>query len=347
MKRTQIDTPALLIDLDIMEANIQRLQEFLDEHGIGNRPHIKTHKIPAIAHKQLAAGAIGITCQKLGEAEVMADAGIQDILLTYNILGMAKLERLLRLNRRIRLLVTVDNSPVARGLAQAAQAAGQTLDVLVELGSHLERTGVPTVAGLVALAQEVDQLPGLRLRGLMTYPSAPEMAPTIQEALQAMQAAGLSTEIVSGGGTPVFRHAPQIPGLTEHRAGTYVYNDRMMVEAGAATWDDCALTVLTTVVSRPTPERAILDGGSKTFSSDNGLPMGRILEYPEAVIYKMNEEHAYVDVSRCQPGPAIGERVRVIPNHACGATNMHDQAYALRGDEVEAIWAIQARGKLR
>jgi D-serine deaminase-like pyridoxal phosphate-dependent protein len=347
MKREQIDTPALLIDLDRMERNIRRLQTFLEQNGIHNRPHIKTHKIPAIAHMQLAAGAIGITCQKLGEVEVMADAGIQHVLLTYNIIGLSKLERLMRLNRRIDLTVTVDNLTVAEGLSHAAQAAGQPLKVLVELGSAIERTGTPTVDELLALAHAVDKLPGLTLKGLMTYPSGPEMADKIGDAVSRMKAAGLSTEIVSGGGTPVYRHAPEIPGLTEHRAGTYVYNDKMMVDRGAATWDDCALTVLTTVVSRPTSDRAILDGGTKTFSSDAGLPMGRIVEYPKASIYKMNEEHAYVDLSQCTHKPQIGDRVRVIPNHACGTTNMHDRAFALRKDEVEAIWDIQARGKLQ
>ncbi len=347
MRIDDIDTPALVIDLDVMEHNIQCLQAYMDRHGIGSRPHIKTHKIPAIAHMQLEAGAIGITCQKLGEAEVMADAGIGDLLVTYNVLGRQKLERLVRLAKRTDLTVTVDNRVVAQGISDAAESAGVVVGVLVELGSELERTGVPTPAGLVELARRVDELPGLRLRGLMTYPSSPENADRIAEAVERLDAAGLSTEIVSGGGTPSARRAHEVPAVTEHRAGTYVFNDTRMVEAGVATLEDCALTVLATVVSRPTEDRAIIDGGSKTFSSDGGVPVGHVVDRPAALIYKMNEEHGYVDVSDCDVRPAIGDRLRVIPNHACGTMNMHDVAYAVRDGDVEAIWDIQARGKLR
>lgn len=347
MRIQDLDTPVLLIDLDIMERNIRRLQEYLDAHGIGNRPHIKTHKVPAIAHMQLEAGAIGITCQKLGEAEVMADAGIKNILITYNLLGAQKMERLVRLAKRTDLTVAIDNLTVAQGISDAAQAAGLTIGILVELATDLQRTGVPTPAALVELAQQVDRLLGLHLRGMMVYPSGPSNADLISEAIAGLQRAGLSTEIVSGGGSPTALQAHLVPGVTEHRAGTYVYNDKMMMDQGAATVEDCALTVLTTVVSRPTAERAIVDGGSKTFSSDAGLPMGYIVNYPEAQIYNMNEEHGYVDVSACAIKPEIGERLRVIPNHACGTVNMHDEVYGVRGDEVEVIWRIQARGKLR
>jgi len=347
MNLHDIDTPALVIDLDIMERNIRRLQGYLDAHGIGNRPHIKTHKIPAIAHMQLEAGAIGITCQKLGEAEVMADAGIENILLTYNIIGKHKLERLVSVAKRIELTLVVDNLIVAQGISEAAEAHGITADVLVELGSELERTGVPTPVALVELAKKVDGLAGLQLRGMMIFPSSPENADRIVEATTRLQAAGLSTDIVSGGGTPTTFQAHRVPGITEHRAGTYVYNDKMMMDKGVARSDECALTLVATVVSRPTPDRAIVDAGSKAFSSDGGLPMGYIVDRPRAHIYRMNEEHGYVDVSACPMQPEIGERLRVVPNHACGATNMHDIAYGVRGDEVEVIWEIPARGKLR
>lgn len=342
-----IDTPALILDLDVMERNIKRLQAYLKSHGIKNRPHVKTHKIPAIAHMQLEAGAVGIACQKLGEVEVMADAGIKDILLTYNIIGKQKLERLVRVAKRTNLVTTVDNLVAAEAISNAAQDAGIVISVVAELGTELQRTGVPAPNELVNLAKEIDDLQGLRLRGLLVFPSGRNNKDHIAEAVEGFHAAGLSTEIVSGGGTPTAFEAHHIPEVTEHRAGTYVYNDTMMIDAGAATLDDCALTVLATAVSRPTPNRAIIDAGTKTFSSDAGLPMGFVVDYPEAQIYDMNEEHGYVAVSGCIRPPEIGDRLRVIPNHACGATNMHDQVYGVRGAEVDVIWDIQARGKVR
>ncbi len=346
MNIRELDTPALVIDLNIMMCNIRHLQNYLDAHGIANRPHIKTHKIPAIAHLQLESGAIGIGCQKLGEAEVMADAGIKNILLTYNIVGQRKLERLVRLSRRTYLTVTLDSLVVAQGLSKAARAAGVTIGVLVELATEMERTGVPTTAALVELAGQVVRLPGLRLRGLMIYPSGPRNADLIAEAVTSLRSAGLSTEIVSGGGTKTAFQAHEVPEVNEFRAGTYIFNDKRTVDKGVATLDDCALSVIVSVVSRPTPDRAIIDGGSKTFSSDFGLPVGYIINCPKARIYRMNEEHGYVDLSVCAVKPKIGDRLRVIPNHACGATNLHDVAYGVRGDEVEEIWNIQARGKL-
>ncbi len=342
-----LDTPCLTVDLDIMMRNIVRLQECLDSGGVANRPHIKTHKVPAIAQLQLEAGASGITCQKLGEAEVMADAGIGDILITYNIVGRQKLDRLVRLAKRVDLTVTVDSLEVAKGIAEAAEEADTTVGVLVELATELERTGVPAPADLVELACNVARLPGLRLRGMMLYPSSPRNAGRVAEAVAGLTAAGLPTEIVSGGGTAAALQVREVPEITEHRAGTYLFNDRATVEKGAATWDDCALSVLVTVVSRPVPNRAIVDGGSKTFSSDYGVPVGHVVDWPGAQVYKMNEEHGYVDVGGCATKPAVGDRMRVVPNHVCSTVNMHDVMFGLRHDRVEVVWTIEARGKLR
>ena len=343
----ELDTPALAIDLDIMEHNIQRLQDTLQVRNIANRPHVKTHKIPSIALAQLAAGAAGIACQKLGEAEVMADAGIHDILVTYNIMGRTKLERLARLAKRTRLTVVLDNLPTAQGISEAARAAGIEVGVLVELGTELQRTGVPSPRALVELARQVARLPGLQLRGMMLYPSTAENAERVSEAVARLRREGLALEVVSGGGTKAVGDVDWIPELSEFRAGTYVFNDKVTVDKGAAVLGDCALSVVVTVVSRPAPDRAIIDGGSKTFSSDGGLPVGYVWDYPEARIYKMNEEHGYLDLSACAARPEIGERLRVLPNHACGTMNMHDAAYGLRGTQVEVAWAIAARGKVR
>ncbi len=347
MHRDDLDTPALTVDLDIMEENIRRLQAYCDAHDLRLRPHIKTHKVPAIGHLQLRAGAQGIACQKLGEAEVFAAAGFDDILIPYNIIGRPKLERLARLMHQCHLTVAADSLTTVQGLAEAAAEAGQPLDVIIELEGKIERAGVHTPEEAVTLAQAIDRTPGLRYRGVMIYPSDPECVSRLTAFLDALRAAGLPAEMVSGGGTGAAYHSHEVPGLTEIRVGTYVYNDWTTVQNGWCTIEQCAQRVICTVVSRPTPDRAILDGGSKTFSSDGGLPMGHILEYPEAAIYRMNEEHGYVDISRCARKPEVGERVTVIPNHACAVSNLHDVIYGLRGDRVETVWPILARGKLQ
>ncbi len=347
MQRDDLDTPALTVDLDIMEDNIRRLQAYCDAHGLALRPHIKTHKIPAIAHRQIRAGARGIACQKLGEAEVFAAAGFDDILIPYNIVGPAKLERLARLSTQCRLIVAADSLTTVRGLAHAAALAARPLDVILELEGEIERAGVTTPAEAVELAQAIARSPYLAYRGVMIYPSTPRSAPRLQAFLSALAAAALPAEIVSGGGTGPAFQSHLVPGLTEIRVGTYVYNDWTTVTQGHCRPEQCAQKVICTVVSRPTPTRAILDGGSKTFSSDGPLPMGRIVEYPEAAIYRMSEEHAQVDISRCARKPEVGERVHVIANHACAVSNLHDVVYGLRGDRVEAVWPILARGKVQ
>ncbi|MDR7542630.1 MAG: alanine racemase [Armatimonadota bacterium] len=345
------DTPLVTIELDIMEANIRRLQAYCDAHGIANRPHIKTHKVPQIARQQVAAGAAGITCQKLGEVAVMLEAGITDILVTYNILGEAKLRRLRELAARpgACLTVAIDNAAAARALSSAFGDAAAPLPVLIECDTGGSRQGTQTPAETTELAQTVARLPGLRFAGLMTYPITDDTAAFFEAALARLERAGLPAEVVSTGGTPVYRRAHTVPGVTEHRAGTYVFNDRATVAAGAATWDDCAMRVRTTVVSRPTAQRAIVDAGSKTLSSDLlGLEgHGRIVEYPAAVITRLNEEHGIVDLENCPAKPDVGEIVSVIPNHTCVVTNLHDALVGVRGGRVEVVWPVAARGAVR
>jgi len=345
------DTPVVTVDLDIMEANIRRLQAYCDEHNLANRPHIKTHKIPAIARQQLAAGAVGVTCQKLGEVAVMLDAGIRDIFLTYNILGEAKLDRLRALARRpgVRLSVACDNATVARQLSAAFADSSEPLRIIVECNTGMDRTGVQTPAEALELAQTVARLPGLRFEGLMTYPIMPDTRPFFEATLAKLEGARLPATVVSTGGTPAYPRAHEVPGVTEHRAGTYVFNDRATVAAGVATWDDCAMRIRVTVVSRPTPTRAIIDAGSKTLSSDllDQTGFGRIVEYPEAVITKLNEEHGYVDLTGCPSRPEVGEIVSVIPNHTCVVTNLHEQLVGVRGGRVEVVWDVAARGFVR
>jgi D-serine deaminase-like pyridoxal phosphate-dependent protein len=345
------DTPVVTIDLDIMEANIRRLQAYCDAHGIANRPHIKTHKSPEIARRQLAAGAAGITCQKLGEAAVMLDAGLRDVLVTYNVLGAAKVRRLRTLadHPGARLVVAIDNAVAARQLSGAFAGASEPLRALVECDTGAGRTGTQTPAATVELAREVAGLPGLWFEGIMTYPISDETARFFEAALAKLGRAGLRANTVSTGGTPAYPLAHTIPGVTEHRAGTYVFNDRATVAAGVATWDDCAMRIRATVVSRPTPERAILDAGSKTLSADllGQAGHGRIVEYPDAVIVRLNEEHGIVDLAACAQRPEIGEVVSIIPNHTCVVTNLHDALVGVRGGRVEAVWPVAARGAVR
>lgn len=344
-----LDTPVVLIDLDRLEANIARFQAYLDQHGIANRPHIKTHKIPQIAQMQMAAGAVGVTCQKLGEAEVMADAGVNDIFLPYNILGGAKLERLVALARRVRLSVTADSSVVVAGLGAAMAGTGLELPVLIECDTGMGRCGVQTPFEALELALQIARTPGLRFGGLMTYPSSSAIGPFMHEAVKLLREHGLTVERVSGGGTAAMWSAHEHPEVTEYRAGMYVYGDRYTLSAGAIRLNECAMTVLTTVVSRPTPDRGVIDGGSKTFSSDLlGLEgHGLILEYPDARIVHLSEEHGVIDFSQCAQKPAIGERVRVLPNHCCVVSNLFDEVIGVRNGKVETIWQVAARGAVR
>jgi D-serine deaminase-like pyridoxal phosphate-dependent protein len=298
---------------------------------------------------QLRAGAIGITCQKLGEAEVMAQAGIQDIFLPYNILGEAKLERLTTLARRASMSVTADSDVTVRGLAAAAKRAGLTLPVLVECDMGGKRCGGQSPQEAADLARLIAGSPGLHFGGLMTFPNPEGMDDFVRATKSLLVGDGIDVERVSGGGTPSVWQAHNVQELTEHRAGTYVYGDRYTVRSGAMQLHECALTVVTTVVSRPTAERGILDGGSKTLSSD---PMGEegyglLLEYPEAKLYSLSEEHGCVDFSACSERPEIGERVTVLPNHVCVVSNLFNQVVGVRGGRVEVVWPVACRGRLQ
>ena len=345
MRLADLDTPALVLDLDRVEANIARLQAYCDAHGLALRPHIKTHKLPALAHKQLQAGAVGIACQKLGEAEVMASAGVRDILLPYNIVGQAKLERLARLARQARMSVSVDAEVTARAMSEALSAAGATVEVFIELASTIERAGVTQVEEVVRLARLMaDDLPGLTWRGVLMYPTNPANVGYLDAACRALEAAGLRPPVVSGGGSPTMYQQHLNPWVTEVRIGTYIFEDMTGVRGGYFSLDHCAATLLCTVVSAPTPDRVILDGGSKTFTLEGVAPYGHLVEFPAARIYAMNEEHGYVNVADCPVKPRIGDRVRVIPNHVCAAVNLHNTAYGVRGDTVEAVWPIAGRG---
>ncbi|MGO4524638.1 D-TA family PLP-dependent enzyme [Microvirga sp. 2MCAF35] len=347
----QFGTPAVVIDLDVVERNIARLQALCDAAGVANRPHIKTHKSPVIAAMQRDAGARGITCQKLGEAEIMAESGHDDILISYNILGEEKLNRLGQLLSRTKVTVAADNPVVVAGLPQAAALAGRDLDVVVECDTGRKRAGVETVAEAVALARDIASRPGLSFAGFMLYPPENAMAETqafLDAATAGVRELGLEPRIVSSGGTPNLVNLGKIKGVTEHRAGTSVFNDRMMLAAGVAQLEDCALTVYATVVSRAGPERGILDSGSKTLTSDTGGLEGHglILEHPQAKIARFAEEHGFLDLSACNDRPNIGDVVRIVPNHVCVVVNMVDRLVTVRGDRIVGELPVAARGRL-
>jgi D-serine deaminase-like pyridoxal phosphate-dependent protein len=346
MHVNELETPVPVVDLDRLEANIARLQAYLDQHKIANRPHIKTHKIPAIAQMQVNAGAIGITCQKVSEAQVMADAGLNDIFIPYNILGESKLAKLMELAKQIKVSVTADSAFVAQGLSGGAQRAGLTLTVLVECDTGLGRCGVQNPNEAAELARLIVQLPGLHFGGLMTYPTDKNLDPFVKETRSLLAKDNIKIERVSGGGTPAMWDGHTHPELTEHRAGIYVYGDRISMRSGAVTLDTCALRVFTTVVSRPTAERGIVDAGSKSLSMDLlGLDgHGYICEYPQARIYALTEEHGHVDFSACTKKPGVGERLTIIPNHCCTVTNLFDEVIGARKDQVEIKWKVAARG---
>lgn len=345
MQLAELETPVPVVDIDRMEANISRLQTYLDEHRIANRPHIKTHKIPAIARLQMDAGAVGITCQKVSEAEIMADAGFDDIFIPYNIVGESKLKRLMALASRINLSVTADSAFAVRGLSNAAEQAGQRLTVLIECDTGAQRCGVQSPQEAAELAQQIGSLPHLHFGGLMTYPTNEHLDHFVRKTRSLLKDDGLPIERVSGGGTPVMWQAHTHRELTEHRAGIYVYGDRLTLRSGAVTLDTCALRIFATVVSRPTLDRGILDAGSKTLSSDlHGLDgYGSICEYPEAKIYALSEEHGHVDFSACARKPEIGERVSIIPNHCCTVTSLFDEIVGARDNQVNITWQVAAR----
>ena len=345
-----IPTPMPVIDEVILAQNIARAQTYLDSCGKNFRPHIKTHKIPALAQQQIVAGAKGINCQKITEAEAFADAGIDDILITYDILGAAKLARLKALNDRVpTLTVVADSKAVVDGLAATFDAA-RPLRVLVECDTGGKRCGVQTPEAAVELGGYIAAAPGLAFMGLMTYPApggAAEVEAFLTSAIERLAAEGIDCPIRSSGGSPDLYKAHLVPSATEHRAGTYIYNDRSMVRAGQCGPDDLAMTILATVVSRPAPDRAVLDAGSKALTSDllGFDDYGQILGVEGAKIVGLSEEHAVVDLSGLQGSfPEAGEVVRIVPNHTCVVSNLFDRMVFHKDGVVTRVEDVAARG---
>jgi D-serine deaminase-like pyridoxal phosphate-dependent protein len=348
-----LETPVPIIDVAIVERNLRRWQQRCDAAKFANRPHIKTHKLVPLAKAQLALGAKGICVQKLGEAEVMADAGISDILLTYNVVGAPKIARLAALAKRTEIAVVADSDEVVAGIAEAGAAAGRPIRVLVECDAGAGRNGVQSPEAALRLAQAIDRRNSVRFGGLMFYTRSGirrAIADFMAEAKARCEASGLPVETISTGGSPEMWNDEGLAGITEYRAGTYIYYDRALIAAGACTLEDCAIRVVSTVVSRPTGERAIIDAGSKALTSDLlGLEgYGIVPELAGAKVYNVNEEHGYLGLGHLPAAqrPRVGDLVQVLPNHACPVSNLFDKVVFVRGSEVLGALPVDARGKV-
>jgi D-serine deaminase-like pyridoxal phosphate-dependent protein len=360
----QLETPALLIDVDIMERNLQRMAAYAAANGLRLRPHTKTHKIPALGRRQIDLGAVGLTVAKVGEAEVMLSSGTPDLLVAYPTIGLGKLTRLMEVARRTRVTVALDSFEAARQLDEMAGEAEIEVGVLTEIDVGLNRVGVTPGPELVDLVRRIVHLKNVDWEGIAYYPGHIKkmdadgeakmvaLSDTVARAINDLGDAGYTARIVSGGSTPTWMRSHEVAGLTEIRPGTYIFNDRNTVNSCACDWEDCAGTILCTVVSTARPGQMIIDGGSKTFSSDRltgstEVTFGRLTTDPAARFHAMNEEHGFVDISQSEHRYQVGQRVRLIPNHICVAMNLHERVHAVRGSEVVATWTVEGRGKLQ
>jgi len=355
-----VETPALVVDLDRLDANLGRAAEYAASHGLALRPHVKTHKSPYVAAAQLRLGARGLTCATPREAEVMSEVS-DDVLLAYPPVGRARARRIAALPESLRVIVALDSEQAASELARAARDARREIGVYVELDLGMHRVGTPTVDGAVALARLVTECDGLSFEGIAFYPGhirqpMPEQDAALEtldtsltRALERFHEAGLPPRVVSGGSTPTLWRTHELPGVTEIRPGTYVFNDRQTVATGACAWDDCALTILATVVSTAIPGQAVIDAGTKALGrepmSDPSEGFGQLLDRPNVVVARMSEEHGILDLGDSGWKPAVGDIVRVVPNHVCVAVHLQDLMYGVRAGRLERSWPIAARGR--
>ncbi len=361
MTLSTLETPAPIVDLDRMERNLDRLAAYAGAHGLALRPHTKTHKSPVVAGEQLRRGARGVTCATTREAEVMSEV-CDDILVAYPPVGAGRLRRLMALPARVRLTVALDSVEAVEELARSAAAARRSVRVYVEADLGMHRVGIGSAAGVASLARLVASRPPLEYAGLAFYPGHIRAAVENQDAaleqlgqdldgiITALGDAGLAPPVVSGGSTPTMMRTHEIPKVTEMRPGTYVYNDRSTAEVRACAWDDCALTVLATVVSTAVPGQAVIDAGSKALGreplrAEGGEGFGVLLGHPEVFVRAMSEEHGILELAGSAWKPRVGDQVRVIPNHVCIVVHLNDTIHGLRGDTIEKSWPVAARGR--
>jgi D-serine deaminase-like pyridoxal phosphate-dependent protein len=353
-----LDTPALLVDLDLMEANIARIVATCRAHGVAWRPHAKSQKSPDIAHKLLAAGAIGLTCAKLGEVEVFADAGIRDCVIANQIVGPCKARRLMALLDRANPVVSVDSIPNLDELNAAAVEAGKTLKVVIEVNVGMNRAGVEPGAPVLALAREIAARQGLHFAGLLAWEShatriadPDQKARVVAEAIAKLTAsarlcreAGYDVEIVSCGGTGTFPYCAQQPGVTEIQTGGAIFGDMHYLTNYHSDFAT-ALTILATVTSRPTATRIITDAGNKAMSTDLAMP--KPLGLPDLKVLKISAEHSLMELAAPSEEPRIGGKIEFIAGYSDSTVYRHEEIVAVRKDQIEAIWPIAARGKLK
>jgi D-serine deaminase-like pyridoxal phosphate-dependent protein len=358
----ELPTPALVIDGTKVRRNIQRLADYATEHRIAVRPHTKTHKSRFVAGLQLSAGAIGLTIAKTGEAEQL-QAASHDLLMAYPAVDGFRCKRLAELARTRTVRVVVDSATGVEALATAAIRVSSTIGLLVEIDVGMGRTGVPTPEAALKLAQQIHKTNGVRLDGILCYPgqiwspvteqetSLGVVAAKLQKTIDLWTASGLEARIVSGGSTPTAFQSHFVPQYTEIRPGTYVFNDMNTFRGGFCALEDCAAHILCTVISTSLADQIVLDGGTKTFTSDICIPAptsghGYMVEYPKAKVARLSEEHGQVDVSQSERRPKIGERVSVIPNHICPCVNLQDVMWWREADGSLQKVTVDARGKL-
>ena len=347
MHIADLDTPSVICDLDVLDRNIADMHAHCREVGIPLRSHTKSHKIPELAHRQVAAGSIGIACQKLGDVEVMVAAGLKDILIPYNIVGASKVERLIRVARRATITAAVDSEDTATGISEGARSSGVDIRVIIELDTGSHRCGVQSPAAARELANKIARLPGLDFQGIMTYPSRPEAREFLDETVRLIRGDGIPVATISGGGTGEEQYSKDL-GCTETRSGSYIWENLTRVHSSAdLSAQRCPVRVVCTVVSTPVPGRVIVDGGMKTFASYPPKPYGHCVEYPEIKIYGMSVEHGHVDTSQSTHQFRVGERLTFIPLHQEMCLNLHDELVGVRNGKVEVVWPVAGRGKVK
>ena len=361
MTLDELETPAPVVDLDRMERNLDRMAAYASAHEIALRPHIKTHKTPWLAAEQLRRGAVGVTCATPREAEVMSEV-TDDVLLAYPTVGSAKARRVAALPTSVRLTVALDSARAADELADAARETGRRAAVLIECDMGMRRVGVQTPDDAISLVRHVTARRELEYAGIAFYPghirervdrqdeALDALKRRLDQLLAALRQAGVEPRVVSGGSTPTAWRTHEIPGVSEMRPGTYIYNDRTTAVIGACRMDECALTVLATVVSTAVPGQAVIDAGSKSLGREpmrgaEGEGFGIVLDHQGVFVGAMSEEHGLLDLSRTEWRPAVGDRVRVIPNHACIVVHLFDIVNGMRGETLETSWPVAARGR--
>ena len=356
----QLETPVPVVDLDRMSMNLDRMAAYATLHGLRLRPHVKTHKSPRIAAEQLRHGAVGLTCATLREAELMSEV-CDDLLIAYPPVGAARLERLARLPQDVRVGVAADDAAALSARSLAAKLGRREFDVYVEVDVGMHRVGVSTPEKAISLARAISNCPGLSFAGVLFYPGhirqnvdeqgspLSELTAAVARYTDALRDVGMPAHVVSGGSTPAAWRMHEVAGVTEVRPGTYVYNDRTTAAMGACDWEDCALTVLATVVSTAVKGQAVIDAGSKALGREplraEGDGYGLVLTHPDVVVARMSEEHGILDLSKTAWRPKLGEQVRIIPNHVCIVVHNFDEIIGVRGHAVETRWPVAARGR--